>query len=190
VEYPELYVGFLDAGYGWVFPNRDRVVLGICGLRQKGVSFSRVFKRYLDVLGVAPGTVSDLRGHPLPYGNYLEDPVHGVALLAGDAGGFVEPLFGEGIFFALCTGMYAGQAVAQGGDEGTDPGHLYAQRMNACIMPELKGSNRLRWALFRAMKYLGPFSLKLFINSGSTRLAEMVHGIRSYSWLRRKNWDF
>ncbi|MBI9078765.1 MAG: geranylgeranyl reductase family protein [Pseudodesulfovibrio sp.] len=190
VEYPELYVGFMDAGYGWVFPNRNKIVLGICGLRQKDVNFSQLFESYLDFLKVDRDRVPDLHGHPLPYGNYLENPVHGVTLLAGDAGGFVEPLLGEGIFFALCTGMYAGEAVAQGIEKATAPGPIYTQRLFTHIMPELKGSDRLRWALFKGMKYLGPSSLGWFINLGSTRLSEMVHGIRSYSWLRKKHWDF
>lgn len=190
VDFPELYVGFLDAGYGWVFPNRDKVVLGICGLRQKDIKFSQLFEKYLDFLKVDSETISGLHGHPLPYGNYLDNPVHGVTLLAGDAGGFVEPLFGEGIFFALCTGMYAGEAVAEGLEKKTTPGPIYSRRLHTHIMPELTASDRLRWMLFKGMKYLGPMSLGLFINSGASRLAEMVHGMRSYSWLRRKKWDF
>lgn len=190
VEFPELYVGFLDAGYGWVFPNRDKVVVGICGLRQKKVNFSKLFKTYLEFLEVDESVVSDLHGHPLPYGNYLVNPVHGSTLLAGDAGGFVEPLFGEGIFFAMCTGMYAGEAVAEGLEKRTLPGPIYSRRLHTHIMPELQASDRLRWMLFTGMKYLGSGSLGLFINCGSSHLAEMVHGIRSYSWLRKKQWDF
>jgi len=190
VEFPELYVGFLDAGYGWVFPNQDKVVVGICGLRKKNVNFSKLFRLYLDFLKIDIPVIPELKGHPLPYGNYLENPVHGKTLLAGDAGGFVEPLFGEGIFFALCTGLYAGEAIAEGITKKTAPGPIYSRRLHQQIIPELKASNRLRWALFKAMKYAGPFSLGLFVNSGSTKLAEMVHGIRSYSWLRKKRWDF
>jgi len=190
VEYPELYVGFIDAGYGWVFPNKDKVIVGICGLRQENSNTSQLFKLFLDFLQINPEVVSDLHGHPLPYGNYLEDPVHGVTMLAGDAGGFVEPLFGEGIFFAMCTGMYAGEAVADGIERETAPGPIYTKRLHSQIMPELKGSNFMRWALFKAMKWLGPFALGWFIRSDTTRLAEMVHGVRSYSWLTRKHWDF
>lgn len=190
VEHPELYVEFLDAGYGWVFPNRDRVIVGICGLHDKKINFSQQFKDYLDFLEIKESLIPPFRGHPLPYGNYLENPVHGRALLAGDAGGFVEPLFGEGIFFALCTGLYAGESVNEAFTKRTAPGPLYTRRLYRYIYPELKASDRLRWALFKAMKHLGPFSLGLFVNSATSPLAEMVHGIRSYSLLRRKKWDF
>lgn len=190
VDFPELYVGFLDAGYGWVFPRGDTVVAGICGLRRKNENFSRLFREYLSFLGVSLTQTSPLRGHPLPYGNYLENPVHGRALLAGDAGGFVEPLLGEGIFYALCTGWYAGEAVAEGLRKSVSPGPIYARRLHRQVIPELRASDRLRWFLFRAMQYTGPKSLGLFVNRASAPLAEMVHGMRSYSWMRRKHWDF
>ncbi|MCJ2165633.1 MULTISPECIES: geranylgeranyl reductase family protein [unclassified Pseudodesulfovibrio] len=187
---PELYVGFMNAGYGWVFPNRDRIIVGICGLRRNNINFSQVFKDYLDFLEIKSDAIPDLRGHPLPYGNYLENPVHGVTLLAGDAGGFVEPLLGEGIFFALCTGMYAGQAVAQALTTGTHPGTAYRVRLNRYVMPELKGSNILRWTLFRGVQWFGSASLRWFIRMAGTQLGDMVHGKRSYRWLRKKHWDF
>lgn len=190
VEYPELYVGCLKAGYGWVFPNRDRIVLGICGLKDEEVKFSQLFKTYLEFLEIDPDTISGLHGHPLPYGNYLADPVYETALLAGDAGGFVEPLFGEGIFFALCTGMYAGDAIAQGLETGSRPGPIYTRRLHQYIMPELTASDRLRWTLFKGMRLAGPRGLGWFVNALSTPLAEMVHGMRSYEWLKRKQWDF
>lgn len=190
VDYPELVVGFLDAGYGWVFPNRDRVIVGICGLRQDKLNFSNVFTEYLDFLNIDSNAVSELHGHPLPYGNYLGNPVYGRTLLAGDAGGYVEPLFGEGIFFALCTGLYAGEAVADGFAKRTHPGPRYSSRIHQQIIPELTASNTLRWTLFKSMKVLGPKSLGLFVNAGAGTLAEMVQGMRSYSWLRKKHWDF
>ena len=190
VDCPELYVGMLDAGYGWVFPHGKTVVVGICGLKQGKINFSSVFREYLDFLNIDPLNIPELHGHPLPYGNYLEEPVRGRALLAGDAAGLVEPLFGEGIFFALCSGWYAGQAVADGLARGVEPGPIYLRRLHRQIIPELRASDRLRWILFRAMRHAGPVSLKWFVNTAAAPLAEMVHGMRSYSWLKKKRWDF
>lgn len=190
VKHPELHVGWLEAGYGWVFPNQDRVLVGICGLRREKRSFSGIFNDFLDFLEVDPAAVPPLRGHPLPYGNALAHPACGRTLLAGDAGGFVEPLFGEGIFYALCTGLYAGQAVAEAMDAGRDAAALYAHRLRRDIYPELRWSDRLRWLLFRAVRLAGPRSLGAFVNTGSTRLAEMVHGMRSFALLRPKHWGF
>ncbi|SOB58662.1 Geranylgeranyl reductase [Pseudodesulfovibrio profundus] len=190
VSFPELYVGFLDAGYGWVFPNKDRVIVGICGLRRNKENFSVLFEDYLAKLGVDRSLVGTLHGHPLPYGNYISDPVHKRLMLAGDAGGFVEPLFGEGIFFALCTGLFAGESILEAEAKRISPGPLYSRRLHREIVPELKASDRLRWALFLSMRYTGTAALGCFVRTGASPLAEMVHGMRSYSLLRRKEWDF
>ncbi|WP_207263995.1 NAD(P)/FAD-dependent oxidoreductase [Desulfovibrio sp. Huiquan2017] len=190
VDRPILYVGFMEAGYGWVFPNGDHVLIGICGLRRRDTHFAKLFRTYLDVLGVDPAVLSYQRGHPLPYGSFLHDPVHGNALLAGDAGGYVEPLFGEGIFYALSTGMYAGRAVARSLATGIDPGPEYLRDLHHTILPELRGSNTLRWFLFRVMKLFGPGSIRRFVKLGAGPLGDMVHGKRSYHWLKKKDWRF
>jgi len=190
VDRPVLYIGFLEAGYGWVFPNGEDVLVGICGLRRRDTHFAKLFRSYLEVLGVDPAALSYQRGHPLPYGSYLREPVHGRALLAGDAGGYVEPLFGEGIFYALCTGMYAGRAVAGALRDGTDPGPAYVRSLRRNVLPELRGSDTLRWWLFRAMQWFGAGSVSRFVNLGASPLGDMVHGKRSYHWLKKKEWDF
>jgi geranylgeranyl reductase family protein len=190
VDRPILYIGFVDAGYGWVFPNGDHVLVGICGLRRGDTHFAKLFRSFLDVLGVDPAVLSCQRGHPLPYGSFLHDPVHANALLAGDAGGYVEPLFGEGIFYALCTGMYAGRAVADALDNDTDPGPEYLRRLHHTVLPELNGSNTLRWVLFRAMKLFGSGAVSRFVKLGAGPLGDMVHGKRSYHWLKKKDWGF
>ncbi|EGB15625.1 geranylgeranyl reductase [Pseudodesulfovibrio mercurii] len=190
VDRPILYVGFVDAGYGWVFPNGENVLIGICGLRREDTHFAKLFRSFLDVLGVDPAVLTCQRGHPLPYGSFLHDPVHANALLAGDAGGYVEPLFGEGIFYALCTGMYAGRAVAHALEHDTEPGPEYLRLLHRTILPELNGSNTLRWFLFRAMKLFGPGAIRRFVRFGAGPLGDMVHGKRSYHWLRKKDWHF
>ena len=86
--------------------------------------------------------------------------------------------------------MYAGEAVAKGIQAGIDPGPEYSRRLQRCVMPAITASDRLRWALFRGVKWVGPRGLGWFTNALKTPLAEMVHGIRSYAWLRKKHWDF
>ncbi|WP_147819514.1 NAD(P)/FAD-dependent oxidoreductase [Salidesulfovibrio onnuriiensis] len=190
VDHPELHIGMLDAGYGWVFPNRDRVVLGICGLRRNISNYSNKFREYLEYLDISDPSGISLKGHPLPYGNYLEKPWCGRTLLAGDAAGLVEPLFGEGIFFAMASGLYAGKSVAKALEHGGNSARFYEQRLHGQLLPELKASDRLRWLLFRGVNLLGDRALGLFVRAASRRLGDMVHGKRSYHWTRKKNWDF
>ena len=194
VHAPELHVGQPEAGYGWVFPGPRGPKVGICGLARvqgPGGDFGTVFRRYLALLGVPEPQAVPLHGHPLPYGNSLGTPCLGRLLLAGDAGGFVEPLFGEGIFYALCTGAHAASAILAALDSNQAPATAHAEYqrlLDATVRPELLWSDRLRWMLFRALKHLGPSPIRLFVTSAPASLAEMVHGHRSFMLLARKRW--
>lgn len=197
VRVPELHVGAPHvpaAGYGWVFPGPNGVKVGICGLRRyerAGRDFGAIFVDYLRLLGVAEPEGVALRGHPLPYGNALANPCSGRLILAGDAGGFVEPLFGEGIFYALATGAHAASAVLLGLRAGGAAARgEYARLLSRTVRPELVWSDRLRWLLFAAMRHLGARPIRGFVKSAPAALAGMVHGRRSFRLLLKKEWEW
>ena len=191
---PELHVGSPSAGYGWVFPGPRGPKVGICGLRRgkrDGRDFGAIFLDFLRLLGVAEPEGVALHGHPLPYGNALTRPASGRLLLAGDAGGFVEPLFGEGIFYALATGAHAASGVLCGLKNGQATAAVEYERLLArTVRPELVWSNRLRWLLFWAMQNLGAGPIRGFVQSSPAALAEMVHGRRSFRLLLKKTWEW
>ena len=200
VRVPELHVGapkVPGAGYGWVFPGPRGPKVGICGLRRyerdgrDGRDFGAIFVDFLRLLGVPEPEGVALHGHPLPYGNALANPASGRLLLAGDAGGFVEPLFGEGIFYALATGAHAASAALRGLEHGkAAAAREYERLLKRTVRPELVWSNRLRWLLFAAMTRFGAGPVRGFVVSGPAGLAAMVHGRRSFRLLRKKTWDW
>jgi menaquinone-9 beta-reductase len=53
------------------------------------------------------------RGHHLPLSGWRWDQPDGPVLLAGDAAGLVNPMTGEGIYYAVATGLAAGRAAAR-----------------------------------------------------------------------------
>jgi len=190
VRVPELHIGAPAAGYGWVFPGPRGPKVGICGLRRHGEDFGAIFLGYLRLLGVAEPERVALHGHPLPYGNALSRPCGGRLLLAGDAGGFVEPLFGEGIFYAMATGAHAATAVCRALTQGAHAAAEYEGLLARTVRPELLWSNRLRWLLFGAMQHLGAGPIRTFVRLAPVALAEMVHGRRSFKLLARKRWEW
>jgi geranylgeranyl reductase family protein len=62
--------------------------------------------------------VSDLRAHRLPLSTGRPGIPDGRVLLAGDAQSLINPLTGEGIFYAVHSGELAGRAAAEGADAG------------------------------------------------------------------------
>ncbi len=184
--FPTVYAGFIPAGYAWVFPHRDRLVLGLGSLNRAGSGrFRQAFEGFLRFLGLPESLGCELRAHPLPYGNYIARPAYGRALLAGDAAGYVETLFGEGIYYALRSGELAGAAVAEGLRTGADPLGAYERGLRKDIFPELIYSRRLRHLLYSSLRY-GMLPILLFLRGGGDSLVEMVHGVRSYRWLRKR----
>jgi len=185
-DQPTVYAGFLRAGYGWVFPHQNRLMIGVGGHSLvHGKEFINKFKEFLVFLGLPAALAETAKGHGLPYGNFLKHPWYGRTLLAGDAAGLVETLFGEGIYYALRSGELAGEAVYAALTRGEAPETIYGRGLKRDILPELSWSRKLRRLLY-ASQHLGFLPLLCFVRGGGRLLAEMVHGVRSYRLLRRR----
>jgi geranylgeranyl reductase family protein len=77
------------------------------------------------------------RGHHLPLSTWGWRPGDGPVLLAGDAAGLVNPMTGEGIYYAVLTGLLAGRAAAAAIRHGraTTAGRRYRR----AVGPALRG---------------------------------------------------
>jgi geranylgeranyl reductase family protein len=111
----------LPFGYGWIFPAVDGISnVGVYQradvYRARGITLHEVLERFMDRhrdrLGSAE-RCGRVRSSSLPLGG-RSFPAGGPGLLlVGDAGGFVDPLTGEGIWQAMCTGSIAGRVVGR-----------------------------------------------------------------------------
>jgi geranylgeranyl reductase family protein len=100
-------------GYGWVFPKEDHYSVG--GFVYKG-SLPGVKELYEEFCAETPclkgAETYRARGHPVALGGEMRRLNTKRILLAGEAGNLVDPLTGEGIYYALRSGHLAGEAVA------------------------------------------------------------------------------
>ncbi len=102
--------------YAWSFDRGDglaNVGYGeLLGQRHDRRTRAQLLER-LDALlpGAAEGG-ADWWGHQLPLSTGRWRPQPGRVLLAGDAAGLVNPMTGEGIYYAVATGLAAGRAAA------------------------------------------------------------------------------
>jgi geranylgeranyl reductase family protein len=101
-------------GYIWVFPRSSHLSVGICGKGEPAQSLRARLERYMEEKGIAYKG-SPFYGHMLPS---LESPawksnrVAGDGWMAvGDAGGLVDPITGEGIYYAMRSGDLASQVL-------------------------------------------------------------------------------
>lgn len=113
----------LFPAYSWLFPIGDgRVNIGFGCLhdRLKGDRPKEHIWQALAesvTLEPLPGT---LRAHRLPFTSARLSRSRGRVLFAGDAAGMINPLSGEGIYYALATGRMAGAAAALASEKPAD----------------------------------------------------------------------
>lgn len=105
--------GETPTGYVWVFPSGGELCVGLGGVYDKKTDYPAHLRSFLSGLGCEPGEIKGAFvpiGSPVPQKKTPEN-----VLLIGDAGGFVDPLYGEGLYYALTTGILAGRSIADGG---------------------------------------------------------------------------
>ena len=197
-ERPALFFGVVDNGYAWIFPNKDRLKVGICALnRGNRKEILAAFRTFLVSQGIHEREAEYSSGYVLPYGNYLPVPWHNNVMLVGDAAGFADPLLGEGIYYAQRSGECAALSIIEStrggkGNSGPLPADLlrqvtsrYMQLLQTHILPELEYAGKIGRAIWRYLGRCRYLPLKALMNALGDMPAETVHGFRSYRWMRR-----
>ena len=86
-------------------------------------------------------------GHQLPLSTARTPTRRGRVLLVGDAAGLVNPMTGEGIYYAVATGLAAGRAAAEalGAEAPETAGARHAKAMRSLIGVNLKHTAAGAW---------------------------------------------
>lgn len=108
-------------GYAWIFPKREGLSLGVGEFVPGMTKPKQSFQTFTTTEpSLAELTVPPPLGHPIPIFNHahsLNDQTrtgtlaNRYALLVGDAGHLVDPLLGEGIFYAVRSGQLAATCI-------------------------------------------------------------------------------
>jgi geranylgeranyl reductase family protein len=125
--------------YAWSFPIGDGTanvgygqLLGSdrSGAPRPPLTRAQMLDRMRDLLpGVGPA--ERLRAHRLPMSSGRPPIANGRVLLVGDAQSLINPLTGEGIFYAVASGELAGAAAARALAAGVDAGRAYRRLIRA-----------------------------------------------------------
>jgi len=101
-------------GYIWVFPRCGHLSVGICGKGEPAQSLRGRLERYMAEKGISSKDAT-FYGHMLPSlerSGWQKNRVAGEGWIAvGDAGGLVDPITGEGLYYAMRSGDLASQVV-------------------------------------------------------------------------------
>jgi flavin-dependent dehydrogenase len=146
-------------GYGYIFPKRDHVNVGIGYLldhyRQRfddhPYELQRAFVDGLRARGVIEGASVRRNFTPflIPVGGPLRRPGRGRVLVAGDAGGFVNGFTAEGIYYAMVSGDLAARAAVATPPKAVGGlARRYARAVDREIGAELRDSVLIQKYLF------------------------------------------
>ena len=158
----EIIFGVVDHGYGWLFPKGDHVNIGIYSCNNRVRLGKDILRQYgRERIGV--GDIDHIVGYPLGFGADRFAPDLGRIALIGDAGGFAEPLLGEGLHNAIKSGQGAARAIIECESDGHAPDAM-GSRFNRHVRDVRADVRRCRQLALRAfyprLGQLGPRALK------------------------------
>jgi geranylgeranyl reductase family protein len=125
----EMFFGYIENGYGWVFPKGDHANVGVYTW-DSNVKLSRTQLSAYVAERLNTDKLEHVVGFPLGFGAAGYAPERERVILVGDAAGCVEPLLGEGIYNAIRSGQAAALAI-KGVEEGRESNLPEAYR--ACL---------------------------------------------------------
>ncbi|MGA3091233.1 MAG: NAD(P)/FAD-dependent oxidoreductase [Terriglobales bacterium] len=189
---PLMQIQFLKgvAGYIWVFPRVDHVSAGIAGRmgEMPTARLRRILEQWLTDNGFrwdgAPFYSHILPSFRTQSFDTLEVCGDGWALI-GDSAGLVDPITGEGLYYALRSAELCASTLLAGRPE------QYRALLAEQILPELKLAARV-WPRFYRGEIFGDSVLEQMVSltarSASFRdlMSDLLAGIQGYGDLRTR----
>jgi flavin-dependent dehydrogenase len=185
----EFYFLNIPLGYGWVFPKTSAISLGIGGALahlRRPQDLLLHFSQTVAKLKQIPLNLARIHAHLTPAGGFPRRVVTDRVMLAGDAAGFIDPLVGEGIYYAIKSGQLAATACQQS-LEHNDGTALFLNAHYARTCADAFGKD-LRVALDLTYRIHTHFDLffDTLKHSSSTTWVDLATGKVNYRTLRRR----
>lgn len=180
-------------GYLWSFPRADHLSVGICA--RMGQATSQELRRHLDAFVLEekiPTSGAQLYSHVLP--SPQAKTIRGRRIvgrnwaMAGDAAATVDPITGEGLYYALRSGDLLAQALAAGVPEE------YPEKLRAAFSADLEFAANIAKKVFRGKFVGGAITTRMVqLLNYSPAFRDLVRdvfsGSQNYRTLKRRLWN-
>ncbi|MCW5784009.1 MAG: NAD(P)/FAD-dependent oxidoreductase [Nitrospirales bacterium] len=186
-------------GYGWVFPKEKGLSLGVGEFIRGRNRPKRSFEDFINHESALAGlAIPSPLGHPLPIAHHpafrpghrwTGSLVRHRAVLVGDAGHLVDPLLGEGIYYAVRSGQLAAASVAS---SIRDPRHRleeYEKSAEAEFALEFRVASRLGAIIYGLPRSCHWWAGRTFPDAYQRvlgRYCELLQGTETYQTLWAK----
>jgi geranylgeranyl reductase family protein len=144
-----LEFGTVAGGYGWIFPKRTHLNVGVGGWKSEAPHLRDHLARLCEAHGFDRTSLTDVRAHHLPFRKRGSRLAVGRIALIGDAGGLADPLSGDGIYEAALSARVAAEHALRilTGDQDCFSG--YARELTARLSPLMRISWPAKYAFDR-----------------------------------------
>lgn len=180
-------------GYLWSFPRDSHLSVGICG--KMAQNSSQALRKHLDDFvrdERIPMAGARFYSHVLP--SPSAETIRQRRILgrrwamAGDAAAIVDPITGEGLYYAMRSGDLLAQALIAGQPES------YPARLRAEFAADLEFAARIARYIFRGRFLGGAATTRMvqFINRSATfreLIRDLFSGAQDYRTLKRRLWS-
>ncbi len=180
-------------GYIWSFPRADHLSVGICGsmARHTSQQLRHHLHAYMDderISREGAQFYSHVLPSPRPETLRVRRVVGPNWALVGDAAAWVDPITGEGLFYALRSGDLLAQALIEGAPS------TYPERVRDAFSTELEFATRIARKLYRGRFLGGAVTTRMiqFIRHSSTfstLMGDVFSGGQDYTSLKQRLWS-
>jgi geranylgeranyl reductase family protein len=189
VQFPAQFEGYI-----WVFPRCGHLSVGICGRGQPAQALRQRLEDYLRDNGI-DWKGSPFYSHLLPSlrpASWRPNRVSGEGWMAvGDAAGLVDPITGEGLYYAIRSADIAARALATEGEPAA--GETYRRKLWREIGADLEFAARIA-----SRVYLGTFLFRSvparmiqftrYSGTFSGIMQDLFAGRQAYLGLKERLW--
>jgi flavin-dependent dehydrogenase len=177
------------AGYIWVFPRCGHLSVGICG-KEPAAALRARLDRYMAEHGI-PREAATFYGHLLPSlgaHTWQNNRIAGDGWMAvGDAAGLVDPITGEGLYYALRSADLAAQSIL-----GEDF-ERYPSLLHRDVTEDLEFASRLSHHFYYGKFLWGPVISRMlqFTRLSPTfrgMMQDLFAGSQPYLSLHKRVW--
>ena len=154
-SFVHLDLGGVPYGYGWIFPKGNLVSMGVGALfPSKGTRLKSQFERFIARVDYIKGAeIERARFYPLPTFSPDGLPLsRGRVALAGDAANLMDPMTGEGIYYAVRSGHMAGEAIVKAIEEDQKGIDGYQEALKRTLFQDLTMALKLARVIYRFPK--------------------------------------
>lgn len=175
-------LGIPAEGYAWIFPKRGHLSIGVVHMGRRPSNLRRILATYLSRNAVTALTPPEQHGFVLPSAPREKPWVRDRMVLVGDAAGFIDPLTGEGITYAIKSGQLAAQAILEGSLDMQRVREIYEHHIGKNIGSELRIGKLLARLLYgapRLRSWMFARHGRVFCES----VTDVFYGSRTYQQL-------